>query len=491
MKKIAIIFLFIIPVLSACQLYPGRYKTEIVDKMNTSSSGSTNTYTLTYDSGGAASGNVPTDGNLYHQGAAVSIQGNTGGLIDPGYAFAGWTTSITGPGSSYSSGATLSMGSSNITLYAVWITNSLKFNSSETNITITGTNSSPGGILIIPCGVTTIGGSAFYCCISFTSVTIPASVISVGINAFQTCESLISINVDSANSFYESISGILFNKNGTTLVEMADGMNGSYIIPSGVISISGSAFQNCSLTSITIPSGVTNLGAGGDPFMYCNNLISINVDTANTSYKSISGILFGKDGTTLVAVPGSMTDSYIIPSGVLSINGGAFDGCGIVSVNIPSSVTNIGNNGVYGDPFNCRNLLSINVDSANTFYESINGVLFNKSGTVLISVPGSMTGSYIIPSGVLSINGGSFQWGFLTSVIIPSSVTNIGDGAFYSCTSLTSLTVQATIPPALPSGSQVFDNCNPGLLIHVPSGTVLTYQTATGWSDYASLIVSP
>jgi hypothetical protein len=59
------------------------------------------------------------------------------------------------------------------------------------------------------------------------------------------------------------------------------------------------------------------------------------------------------------------------------------------------------------------------------------------------------------------------------------------------CTGLTSVTVQAATPPALPSGSAAFNGCAAGLQIHVPAGTVAAYQAAAGWIDYAAKIVSP
>jgi hypothetical protein len=76
-------------------------------------------------------------------------------------------------------------------------------------------------------------------------------------------------------------------------------------------------------------------------------------------------------------------------------------------------------------------------------------------------------------------------------VTIPSSVTSIGTQAFYSCSSLATVYENANTPPTLPSGSNAFASDAAGLLIHVPSGTVATYQAATGWSQFASQIVSP
>ena len=73
----------------------------------------------------------------------------------------------------------------------------------------------------------------------------------------------------------------------------------------------------------------------------------------------------------------------------------------------------------------------------------------------------------------------------LTSCTIGSGVTSIGDSAFQICTSLTSITVNATTPPTL--GSVAFDNTN-DCPIYVPSASVNTYKTASGWSTYASRI---
>ena len=73
----------------------------------------------------------------------------------------------------------------------------------------------------------------------------------------------------------------------------------------------------------------------------------------------------------------------------------------------------------------------------------------------------------------------------LTSATIGSGVIIINYGVFYDCTGLTSVTVNAIDPPTL--GTMALDNTN-NCPIYVPSATVETYKSASGWSDYASRI---
>ena len=67
--------------------------------------------------------------------------------------------------------------------------------------------------------------------------------------------------MDTNNSFYSSVNGVLFDKNQFTLIEFPGGVGGSYTIPGSVTSIGSDAFVSCTnLTSVTIPGSVTNIG---------------------------------------------------------------------------------------------------------------------------------------------------------------------------------------------------------------------------------------
>ena len=177
----------------------------------------------------------------------------------------------------------------------------------------------------------------------------------------------------------------------------------SVTIPNTVTSIGNEAFSNCfSLTTITIPNSVTSIG--DDAFFYCTGLTSLT-----------------------------------IPNSVTSIGERAFLYCSsLTSVTIPNSVTSIGESAFAF----CDGLTSINVASDNPNYCSVNGVLFNKNRTTLISYPGGKQGAYSIPNSVTSIGSYAFYGcSGLTSVTIPGSVTSIGNNAFSGCTGLISIDV--------------------------------------------------
>ena len=115
---------------------------------------------------------------------------------------------------------------------------------------------------------------------------------------------------------------------------------------------------------------------------------------------------------------------------VSGIESDAFRDCrSLTSINIPSSVTSIGES-AFED---CSSLTSITVDESNPIYSSENNVLFSKKGKSLIRA-GFGLEKYDIPSSVTSIELGAFQGcSSLTSINIPSSVTRIEGYAFSYC----------------------------------------------------------
>ena len=334
-------------------------------------------------------------------------------------------------------------------------------------VTITDCDTSLSGDIVLPSKiegkpVTSIGSYAFYDCSSLTSITIPNSVASISGWAFGYCSSLTSITT-----------------------------------PDSVTSIGYDAFSWCnSLTSITIPDSVTSIG--WDAFDRCEKLTQINVDTANTVYSSVNGVLFSKDKTELIRYPEGKADtSYAIPNGVTYIGYDAFSCCSsLTSITIPNSVTSIGDyafsgcislasitipDGVtnIGDWafWDCRSLTSITIpDSVTRIGDS---AFYGCSSLTSITIPNSVTSigyeafhscssltSITIPNSVTSIGKSAFEsCSSLTSITIPNSVTSIGDYAFYWCSNLTSVTIGNSVTSI---GDYAFNGCNSLTSVTIP-----------------------
>lgn len=104
------------------------------------------------------------------------------------------------------------------------------------------------------------------------------------------------------------------------------------------------------------------------------------------------------------------------------------------------------------EPYNIKryttinnNLDSIIVDADNPNYSSVEGILYDKSGTVLLAYPAGRSGEAVIPSQTTEIAENAFKnCKKISSVVIPSGVSKIGERAFENCTSLAEITIQGS-----------------------------------------------
>jgi len=232
----------------------------------------------------------------------------------------------------------------------------------------------------------------------------------------------------------------------------------SVTIPNSVTSIGDEAFSLCkSLQSVTIPNSVTSIG--DEAFSGCSSLQSITIPN---SVKSIGNSAF---------TGCESLQSITIPNSVMKIGDYAFGSCeSLQIVTIPNSVRNIGNNAFRG----CNICFFI---CNSTYFQNDDVCLFNKDKTAIVSRIKDCV-NYIIPNSVTSIGDGAFySCESLQSVTIPNSVTSIGEYAFCRCYSLQSVSIPNSVTSI---GDKAFSLCKSLQSVTIPNSVTSIGDGAFG-----------
>ena len=215
--------------------------------------------------------------------------------------------------------------------------------------------------------VTHIGSFAFYQHTALESFEMADSVVSFGAGAFQGCTALTTIpelhanfrdfstevfvdakintyEVDGANPYYTVKDGILYSKDGTTLVNCPPGKEAVFSRNwlDGVTTIAPYAFRTCrSLTgSLVIPSHITSIGR--QAFQNCSSL---------TGDLTVPNTVTDLDGYYTFAGMSGMTGKLTLESNITEIAGGMFNGSGFTSMEWQGTVTSVDNNAFTGCKF--------------------------------------------------------------------------------------------------------------------------------------------
>jgi hypothetical protein len=379
-------------------------------------------------------------------------------------------------------------------------------------------NSTLSGINI-PEGVTNIEASAFEWCSGLINATIPASVASIGSFAFDQCYNLTSVYFygnapiadstvfeydDKATAYYLSgttgwgsyIGGIptaLWNgvttgngnqfiyatNSGAITVTQYIGPGGGVAIPAAVnglpvTCIGADAFFDTGVSSVSIPSSVTNIGASA--FEWCGELTNV---VMTNGLGSIGDYAFHAcTNLAHVAIPGGVTaignyafwecynlSNVVLSYGISSLGDYSFSDCTrLKNIDIPGSITNIGNY-IFAGSGLANTTIPGNVSSIgdNAFYgcgNLVNVVISNgvvNLGNYAFGDCTNLTDT-AIPGSVVNIGVGAFWECYrLNYITIPSGVTSVGDYAFYDCTSLDEVTIPASITNL---GSGIFWGCS-------------------------------
>ncbi|MBI1841806.1 MAG: leucine-rich repeat domain-containing protein [Verrucomicrobia bacterium] len=197
--------------------------------------------------------------------------------------------------------------------------------------------------LSMPVGVSEIESHAFLGCAGLRSVSFSRTLAFIDPGAFIDCDSLTVFEVDGLNPDYASADGVLFDKARAVLLQFPPGKEGAYAVPQGVTTISGAAFQSCrKLTSITLPQSAKSIEGIG--FSDCVALQAIEVDSLNSVYSGVDGVLLDKAGTKVLTCPQGRAGDISLPNTVTDIGELALFGCSrLTSIALPNSLTSIGN----------------------------------------------------------------------------------------------------------------------------------------------------
>lgn len=244
--------------------------------------------------------------------------------------------------------------------------------------------------------VVSLPDSAFANLSNVGTINLPSTLQSIGKEAFSMVKAKLNINDD-----IEIITEKMFyNYRGTSLT-----------LPSGVTSIGAYAFSGASLlASLTLPNTVTSIG--------------------KNAFQKVKCIVSFEQGATISVIGESAFYEYegggfIIPATVTELGKNSFQKSGFTSIIIPSSVTTLGE-GVFQE---CPNLTNV------TLYNTLVGtkMFYNCQSLTTINF-----------ENVQTISSSAFEkCQNLQSVLLKENVQEIGEFAFYDCTSMNSCEIMA------------------------------------------------
>lgn len=234
-------------------------------------------------------------------------------------------------------------------------------------------------------------------------------------------------------------------------VKIPEKINGTY-----VTKIGESAFESSNITSVSIPSKVTEVEYRA--FSYCNDLTNVTFASNNT-LKTIGHWAFIGCSFTKIQLPDSVQTmgehsfqltklaSFTFPKSIQKVGTASLTGTDITKVVLPVNKVTYGSS-IFED---CKKLSDVTLPDTMTeipesMFEgttSLKKIVFPANLQIIQKNAFCESGleTLTLPSKLKTIEGGAFGRTNIQTVTIPDSVTYMGGSAFYGCKKLTSVKI--------------------------------------------------
>ncbi len=340
--------------------------------------------------------------------------------------------------------------------------------------------------------LTTIGSFAFQNCARIRDITLPASLREIDGKAFLGASSITSFALQSGNTAFSVLDGVLLSADGKTLVCYPAGRNGTYELPDSVRTVGPAAFAYAKLTqidlkavgtihekafflsrleSLTIPNSVSVIESSA--FQSCSALREL---TLGTGLRSIPEMAFSYcDRLEAVTIPAAVTSigkaafagcfsletlEFAADSQLTAIGDQAFSSCSVKILHLPAPLSEIAENAFLACPLTEVHFASDSVLK----YIGKEAFAHNTDLTAIT-----------LPDGLEKIEESAFIGTGLIRVTLPAALHTLGDGAFADCAALTEILVDA--------GNSSYTSLD-GVLFDASKTTLLAYPAGKTDADY-------
>lgn len=316
--------------------------------------------------------------------------------------------------------------------------------------------------VVFPDGLKFIDGGTFFWNQNLEEITLPATVEYISEQAFDnnysggTSEHIFKTylangglkTIKLSNGATQTANG-KYVFDGKSVIEKGAGANGgdffifycmgaegaTYSIPEGVTKLNLFAFsENLYVETLIIPEGAEEIPCG-----FAMNAQKLKRVEIPASVKLINNeipdglwgniMMWGSYGAFVSCA--NLTEIVFAENSRLEvIKQNSFLGIGAEKLELPASLTELESFSIYGE-----NMTEVVVGEGNTYFKTVDGVLYSADGKKLILYPGGKQGeTFTSPAGTETIGAGSFNNNyFLRKVIFSEGVVLLEPNAFNRC----------------------------------------------------------